>query len=72
MRAFSIGAFVAGSIALVIGLFLATLTGPGRVFLQTLPFSRMADRIVAASKMGGGTRRDEGSVLGGLFTGDDS
>ena len=54
------------------GLFLATLTGPGRVFLQTLPFSRMADRIVSASKMGGGTRKDEGSMLGGLFTGDES
>jgi uncharacterized protein (TIGR00266 family) len=54
------------------GLFFAVLTGPGRVFLQTLPFSRLADRIVSASKMGGGTRRDEGSILGGLFTGDDS
>ena len=32
------------------GLFLATLTGPGKVYLQTLPFSRLADRIVAASR----------------------
>ena len=54
------------------GLFFATLTGPGRVFLQTLPFSRLADRIVSASKMGGGARRDEGSILGGLFQGDDT
>jgi uncharacterized protein (TIGR00266 family) len=54
------------------GLFIAVLSGPGRVFLQTLPFSRLADRLVSASKLGGGTRRDEGSMLGGLFTGDDS
>jgi uncharacterized protein (TIGR00266 family) len=53
------------------GLFLATLSGPGRVYLQTLPFSRMADRIVSASKMGGGARRDEGSVLGGMLMGSD-
>jgi uncharacterized protein (TIGR00266 family) len=44
------------------GLFLATLTGPGRVWLQSLPFSRLAERIVGAS--GGG--KEEGSVLGGL------
>ena len=53
------------------GLFLATLTGPGRCYLQTLPFSRMADRIVSASRMGGGSRRDEGSLLGGVLMGDD-
>ena len=46
------------------GLFFATLRGPGRVWLQSLPFSRMADRIVAASQAGG--RREEGSVLGGF------
>jgi len=46
------------------GLFFATLRGPGKVWLQSLPLSRMADRIVAASKTGG--RREEGSVLGGL------
>ncbi len=51
------------------GLFLATLRGPGTCWLQTLPFSRLADRIVSASKMGGGTRRDEGSLLGGLTLG---
>jgi uncharacterized protein (TIGR00266 family) len=46
------------------GLFFATLRGPGRIWLQSLPFSRMADRIVSASRAGG--RREEGSVLGGL------
>ncbi len=48
------------------GLFFARLTGPGRVILQTLPFSRLADRIIAASPRAGGSRREEGSVLGGL------
>lgn len=48
------------------GLFFAHLTGPGRVILQTLPFSRLADRIIAASRVGMGGRREEGSVLGGL------
>lgn len=46
------------------GLFFATLRGPGRIWLQSLPLSRMADRIVAASRSGG--RREEGSILGGL------
>ncbi|MEW6304970.1 MAG: TIGR00266 family protein [Verrucomicrobiota bacterium] len=48
------------------GLFFATLRGPGRVWLQSLPFSRMADRIIAAAPSAGGARRGEGSVLGGL------
>ncbi len=48
------------------GLFFAQLTGPGRVILQTLPFSRMADRIIAAAPRAGGRRVDEGSILGGL------
>ena len=48
------------------GLFFMNLTGPGRVILQTLPFSRMADRIIAASRIGSGSRREEGGVLGGL------
>jgi uncharacterized protein (TIGR00266 family) len=48
------------------GLFFAQLTGPGRVILQTLPFSRLADRIIASSNIGTGPRRGEGSVLGGL------
>lgn len=57
------------------GLFLATLTGPGTVYLQSLPFSRMADRIIAAATT---RRQDEvsgigglgGGILGGLFGGD--
>ena len=55
------------------GLFFVKLTGPGRVILQTLPFSRLADRIIAASPRAGGSRREEGSVLGmlgGLLDGD--
>lgn len=48
------------------GLFFATLRGPGKVWLQSLPFSRMADRIFAAAPRGGGKARGEGSVLGGL------
>jgi uncharacterized protein (TIGR00266 family) len=46
------------------GLFFATLTGPGEVWLQSLPFSRLADRIVAASGAAG--RKGEGSILGSL------
>ena len=48
------------------GLFFATLRGPGRVWLQSLPLSRMANRIIAA--VPGLTRggREEGSILGGL------
>ena len=48
------------------GLFFAALTGPGRVWLQSLPFSRMADRIYKAAPAAGGSRRGEGSILGGL------
>ncbi|HEX9562704.1 MAG TPA: TIGR00266 family protein [Gemmatimonadaceae bacterium] len=48
------------------GLFLVRLTGPGRVILQTLPFSRLADRIIAAAPRAGGRRVGEGSILGGL------
>ena len=48
------------------GLFFATLTGPGRVWLQSLPLSRMADRIYKAAPAAGGARRGEGSLLGGL------
>lgn len=48
------------------GLFFARMTGPGRVVLQTLPFSRLADRIIAASPRAGGRRVGEGSVLGAL------
>ena len=48
------------------GLFFATLTGPGRAWLQSLPFSRMADRIYKAAPSAGGKRLGEGSILGGL------
>ena len=46
------------------GLFFATLRGPGRIWLQSLPLSRMARRIVAAAPQTGRRGRDEGSVLG--------
>jgi uncharacterized protein (TIGR00266 family) len=57
------------------GLFTATVMGPGPVYLQSLPFSRLADRIVAASRVG---RSDErkgvaglgGDLLGGILQGD--
>jgi uncharacterized protein (TIGR00266 family) len=57
------------------GLFLATLTGPGPVYLQSLPFSRLADRIMQAARF---TQRGEkkgvgglgGDLLGGLLQGD--
>jgi uncharacterized protein (TIGR00266 family) len=48
------------------GLFLATLRGHGKVWLQSLPFSRLADRILAHAPSHGGSARGEGSVLGGL------
>jgi len=48
------------------GLFLVTLRGHGTVYLQSLPFSRLADRIVASSPRLGGRQQGEGSVLGGL------
>jgi len=48
------------------GLFFATLRGPGRVWLQSLPFSRLAGRIIAAAPQTGRGGRGEGSVLGGL------
>jgi uncharacterized protein (TIGR00266 family) len=61
------------------GLFLATLTGPGHVYLQSLPFSRLADRIISASnslrgaKSGGsglGAAVVGGGLLGGILGGD--
>ena len=48
------------------GLFLATLRGHGTVLLQSLPFSRLADRILQNAPSGGGKSTGEGSVLGGL------
>ncbi len=48
------------------GLFLVTLTGPGRVWMQSLPFSRLAQRVVGAVPGAFGGGKEEGSVLGGL------
>jgi len=48
------------------GLFFATLTGPGKIYLQSLPFSRLADRIYKHAPSAGGSRKGEGSILGGL------
>ena len=48
------------------GLFLATLRGTGKVYLQSLPFSRLADRIIQHAPSAGGSSKGEGSVLGGL------
>ena len=48
------------------GIFFTTLRGPGKVWLQSLPLGRMANRIVGASKIGGGQGAEQGSVLGGL------
>ncbi len=58
------------------GMFLANMTGPGRVYLQSLPFSRLADRIYAAARY---EQRGEkkglagigGTLLGGLLGGDE-
>ena len=61
------------------GLFLAKMTGPGTLWLQSLPFSRLASRVFAAAPQRGGNR-DEGSLLpgfgaggllGGILGGDD-
>jgi uncharacterized protein (TIGR00266 family) len=48
------------------GLFLATVKGTGTVYLQSLPFSRMADRILQNAPKHGGKSKGEGSILGGL------
>ena len=48
------------------GVFFATLRGPGVAYIQSLPFSRLADRIIASAPKAGGSSRDEGSLLGGL------
>lgn len=55
------------------GLFFATLRGPGTIWLQSLPFARLASRIFAAaptSQGGGGSGGEQGGVLGNLFNGD--
>ena len=46
------------------GLFFATLTGPGKVWLQSLPLSRLADRIYKAMPSMGRSRKEEGSIFG--------
>src|SRR6058998_3920361 len=48
------------------GLFFATLRGPGKIWLQSLPFSRLAGRIIAAAPRVGRGGREEGSILGSL------
>lgn len=48
------------------GLFFARLRGPGKVWIQSLPFSRLAGRMLAAAGSRGGQNRGEGSVLGGI------
>ncbi|MDI4633918.1 TIGR00266 family protein [Pelomonas sp. V22] len=50
------------------GLFLAKMTGPGEIWLQSLPFSRLASRIFAAAPQRGGSK-EEGSLLGGFGAG---
>jgi uncharacterized protein (TIGR00266 family) len=51
------------------GLFFATLQGPGTIYLQSLPLSRMASRIFAAAPQTGGGNREQGSILGGMLGG---
>ena len=56
------------------GLFFAVLRGPGTVWLQSLPFARLASRIFAAapmSKGGGGSGGEQGGVFGSILNGDD-
>ena len=55
------------------GFFFATLRGPGKIWLQSLPFSRLAGRMLQAAPQRGGSK-NEGSILpalGGIFGGDD-
>ncbi|ASW44247.1 TIGR00266 family protein [Clostridium isatidis] len=48
------------------GMFFATLTGPGDVWIQSLPFSKLASRVIAAAPHTGGRQVDQGSILGTL------
>jgi len=48
------------------GMFFGALRGPGKVWIQSLPFSRLADRIISSAPKMGGKRKGEGSILGGL------
>ncbi len=57
------------------GIFLARLTGPGLVYLQSLPFSRLADRVMAAARSPQRGEQKEiagvsGGILGGILGGD--
>lgn len=52
------------------GLFFATLRGPGTVWIQSIPISRLADHILAAAPKAGGSHREEGGLFGNLFDGD--
>ncbi|SHI70403.1 TIGR00266 family protein [Malonomonas rubra DSM 5091] len=52
------------------GLFLTTLRGTGRVWLQSLPFSRLADRILTHAPSGGGDQKGENSLFGRMINGD--
>jgi len=49
------------------GMFLATLRGHGTVLLQSLPFSRLADRVLAHAPSAGGSSKGEGSLIGGVM-----
>jgi len=51
------------------GLFFATLRGPGKIWLQSLPLSRLANRIIASAPAAGGRSAEQGSVLGGAALG---
>lgn len=51
------------------GLFFAKMTGPGTVWLQSLPFSRLASRVFAAAPQAGGGSREQGTLLGGVAAG---
>ena len=48
------------------GVFFARLRGPGRVWIQSMPFARLAGRVIATAMPGGGQSRGEGSLLGTL------
>lgn len=48
------------------GLFFATLKGPGKVWIQSLPLSRLANRLYSSASMAGGKSNEQGSILGGI------
>ena len=48
------------------GLFFVTLTGPGDIWIQSLPFSKLASRIISAAPQTGTKSVDEGSILGSI------